>query len=93
MAKATPQTTKERIAKFVRENPGYRTCDIGRRVGIKPSTVNTSLSALQREGRITKKGKLGAYQYYPAMTPPVKTEFGVSAGMQLLNNLLAAVRV
>ncbi|HKN05502.1 MAG TPA: hypothetical protein VJY31_16365 [Buttiauxella sp.] len=93
MSKNPPDTIKSQVAEFIKRNPGLRACEVARGIGIKPSTAGSALSALLKSRHIGKLGKPGFYQYYPGTEVTAPDNFGISAGMKMLNDCLASVRV
>jgi predicted transcriptional regulator len=85
-------TIKSQVAEFIKNNPGLRACEIARGIGTKPSTAGTALTALLKSRQIGKVGKPGFYQYYPEPEVAAAVNFGISAGMKMLNDCLAGVR-
>jgi Winged helix-turn-helix DNA-binding len=55
-------TRAEQAVKLVGDNPGISASDIARRMSIKPNYLYRVMSDLEKEGRVTKRGR----EYHPA---------------------------
>lgn len=55
-------TRAEQAVKLVQKNPGISASEIARQMKIKPNYLYRVLGDLQKEGRVTKKGR----EYHPA---------------------------
>jgi DNA invertase Pin-like site-specific DNA recombinase len=55
-------TRADQAVKLVKQNPGISASEIARRMKIKPNYLYRVLGDLQKEGRVTKKGR----EYHPA---------------------------
>ena len=85
-------TAKSRVLACVQRHSGLRTTEIARELNIRPATVSTSLSVLVREGRVSQERDSEYTRFYPVMELSIPLGFGVSPGMQFLNDRLAEVR-
>lgn len=55
-------TRADQAVKLVQENPGISASDIAKSMKIKPNYLYRVLGELEKEGRVTKKGR----EYHPA---------------------------
>ncbi|HKG36206.1 MAG TPA: winged helix-turn-helix transcriptional regulator [Solirubrobacterales bacterium] len=55
-------TRADQAVKLVDQNPGISASDIARRMSIKPNYLYRVMSDLEKEGRVTKRGR----EYHPA---------------------------
>jgi len=90
--KFSPDTAKSKVLAYVQSHGGLMVGEIARALNIRPATVSTSLSALVREGRVNQERSEANTKFYPAVELSAHLGFGVSPGMQFLNDRLAEVR-
>jgi hypothetical protein len=55
-------TRSEQAVKLVQQNPGITASDIARRMSIKPNYLYRVMGELEKEGRVSKRGR----EYHPA---------------------------
>jgi hypothetical protein len=55
-------TRADQAVKLVSDNPGITASDIARRMSIKPNYLYRVMSDLEKEGRVSKRGR----EYHPA---------------------------